>query len=161
MLRPSHRPLFDHLNNILWTVQIIELLIAQFSPVSFHFILRPNILLRTLSQTLTICVLHLTLQTMFHNHAKQQVGCNESEYIINDSKNIIGTYSNDDDDNSIQFIYLRAWQQLEKANYSHALKQQYRRKYNMLKSARLKKSRINIKEQTKNSPDVQYETYRV
>jgi hypothetical protein len=37
--------------------------------------------------------------------------------------------------NSIPFIYLRAWQQPEKANYSQALKQQYRIKYNILKSA--------------------------
>jgi hypothetical protein len=36
---------------------------------------------------------------------------------------------------SIQFIYLRAWQQPEKANHSQALKQQYRIKYNILKSA--------------------------
>jgi hypothetical protein len=36
--------------------------------------------------------------------------------------------------NSIQFIYLRAWQQPDKANYSQALKQQYRIKYNILKS---------------------------
>jgi hypothetical protein len=33
----------------------------------------------------------------------------------------------------IQFIYLRAWQQPDKANYSQALKQQYRIKYNILK----------------------------
>jgi hypothetical protein len=37
--------------------------------------------------------------------------------------------------NSIRLIYLRAWQKLEKANYSQALKQQYRIKYNILKSA--------------------------
>jgi hypothetical protein len=38
--------------------------------------------------------------------------------------------------NSIQFhfIYLRASQQPDKANYSQALKQQYRIKYNILKS---------------------------
>jgi hypothetical protein len=36
--------------------------------------------------------------------------------------------------NSIQFIYLSAWQQPDKANYSQALKQQYRIKYNILKS---------------------------
>jgi hypothetical protein len=35
---------------------------------------------------------------------------------------------------SIQLIYLRAWQQPDKANYSQALKQQYRIKYNILKS---------------------------
>jgi hypothetical protein len=32
------------------------------------------------------------------------------------------------------FIYLRARQQPDKANYSQALKEQYRIKYNMLKS---------------------------
>jgi hypothetical protein len=39
--------------------------------------------------------------------------------------------------NSIQFnsfIYLSAWQQPDKANYSQALKQQYRIKYNILKN---------------------------
>jgi hypothetical protein len=34
----------------------------------------------------------------------------------------------------IQFIYLRAWQQPDKANYSQALKQQYWIKNNILKS---------------------------
>jgi hypothetical protein len=34
----------------------------------------------------------------------------------------------------IQFIYLSALQQPDKANYSQALKQQYRIKYNILKS---------------------------
>jgi hypothetical protein len=32
----------------------------------------------------------------------------------------------------IQFIYLSAWQQPDKANYSQALKQEYRMKYNIL-----------------------------
>jgi hypothetical protein len=36
--------------------------------------------------------------------------------------------------NSIQLIYLRAWQQPDKANYSQALKQQYRINYNILKT---------------------------
>jgi hypothetical protein len=31
-------------------------------------------------------------------------------------------------------MYLRAWQQPDKANYSQALKQQYRIKYNILKT---------------------------
>jgi hypothetical protein len=58
-------------------------------------------------------------------------------------------------------IYICSWQQSEKANYSQALKQQYRTKYNTLKSANDLKSRINIMEQKKHNPDVQYETYRV
>jgi hypothetical protein len=44
----------------------------------------------------------------------------------------------DDDNNnnnSVKFICLRAWQQPDKANYSQALKQQYRIKNNILKSA--------------------------
>jgi hypothetical protein len=36
--------------------------------------------------------------------------------------------------NSIQFIFLSAWQQPDKANYSQALKQQYKIKYNILKT---------------------------
>jgi hypothetical protein len=43
--------------------------------------------------------------------------------------------NNNNNNNSIQFIYLRAWQQPEKANYSQALKKQYRIKCNILKSA--------------------------
>jgi hypothetical protein len=39
----------------------------------------------------------------------------------------------DVDNNSIKFTYLCAWQQPDKANYSQALKQQYRIK-NILKS---------------------------
>jgi hypothetical protein len=31
MHRPSHPPWFDHPNNIWWRVQIMELLIMQFS----------------------------------------------------------------------------------------------------------------------------------
>jgi hypothetical protein len=57
----------------------------------------------------------------------------------------------------IQFIYLSAWEQPNKANYSQALKRQYR----ILKSTNDLKSRINIKKQTRHNPDVQYETYRV
>jgi hypothetical protein len=67
----------------------------------------------------------------------------------------------DDDDNSIQFIYLRASQQPEKANYNQALKQQYRIKTNILKSTNDLKIKNYIKEQTKHNPDVQYETYRI
>jgi hypothetical protein len=42
-------PRFDYPNNILWSVQVIKLLIMQFSPASCHFfLLGPNILLSTL-----------------------------------------------------------------------------------------------------------------
>jgi len=34
MPSPSHSPLFDHLNNILWGIQIMKLLIMKFPPVS-------------------------------------------------------------------------------------------------------------------------------
>jgi hypothetical protein len=63
--------------------------------------------------------------------------------------------------NSIQFIYLRAWQQSDKSNYSQALKQQYRIKIIYWNLQMTSKSRINIKKQTKYNPDVEYETYRV
>jgi hypothetical protein len=50
----------------------------------------------------------------------------------NNNNNNSGPWSYNN--NSIQFIYLRAWQQPDKANYSQALKQQYRIKYDILKS---------------------------
>jgi len=41
-------PRFDYPNNILWSVQVIKLLIMQFSPASCHFfLLGPNILFST------------------------------------------------------------------------------------------------------------------
>jgi hypothetical protein len=64
---------------------------------------------------------------------------------------------NINNNDSVQFIYLRAWQQPDKANYSQALKQQYRIKNNILKFT----NDLQIKKQTKHNPDVQYETYRV
>jgi hypothetical protein len=55
-------------------------------------------------------------------------------------------YDDDNDNNnSIQFIYLCAWQQPDMANYSQAQKQRYR---------------LSLKKQTKKI-NVQYETYRV
>jgi hypothetical protein len=57
MPRPSNPPWFNHLNNIYWKVQIMELLIMQFFQsrvTSSH--LGPNILLSTLfSNTLSLC----------------------------------------------------------------------------------------------------------
>jgi hypothetical protein len=41
---PSRPPLFDHHNNILWRVQVLNVLIMRYSPASCHFILGPNIL---------------------------------------------------------------------------------------------------------------------
>jgi hypothetical protein len=41
---------------------------------------------------------------------------------------------NNNTNNSVQFIYLRTWQKPDKADYSQALKQQYRIKYNILKN---------------------------
>jgi hypothetical protein len=35
-LRPSHSPWFDHTNNILWRLNIIMLLIMQFSLPSYY-----------------------------------------------------------------------------------------------------------------------------
>jgi hypothetical protein len=47
--RPSHTPWFDNFSNIWWTVQMMELLIMQFSTVSYHlFLWNPDILLSTL-----------------------------------------------------------------------------------------------------------------
>jgi hypothetical protein len=37
MPSPSHSPLFDHLNNILWGIQIMKLLIMKCPPVSSPF----------------------------------------------------------------------------------------------------------------------------
>jgi hypothetical protein len=38
MPHPSHPPLFDHPHNIWWRVQMMELIIMQFSAASNHFI---------------------------------------------------------------------------------------------------------------------------
>jgi hypothetical protein len=47
--RPSHCSLFDHPNNIGWGVQIIKLLIMNFSPFPCYIaLLGPNTLLNTL-----------------------------------------------------------------------------------------------------------------
>jgi hypothetical protein len=58
MARPSHPPRLDYSNYSTWRrVQITELFIMQFSPLSRHLIsLGPNILLSTLfSNTLSLC----------------------------------------------------------------------------------------------------------
>jgi len=54
---PSNLPLFDHPSNILWSVQVMMILIMQPSPASCHFSLFCwNILLSTLfSNTLNLC----------------------------------------------------------------------------------------------------------
>jgi hypothetical protein len=53
----SHQPWLDHSNYTWRSVQVMKLLIMQFSPTSCHFIRRtPNILLSVLfSNTLSLC----------------------------------------------------------------------------------------------------------
>jgi hypothetical protein len=54
---PSHPPWLDHSDYIWWRVQLMKLLIMQFSPISHHFTLfSPHNLLSTLfSNTLSLC----------------------------------------------------------------------------------------------------------
>jgi hypothetical protein len=47
---PSHPPWYDHLNNILWEVQIMELLITEFSPSSYAQVSSSVLSYRTLSR---------------------------------------------------------------------------------------------------------------
>jgi len=68
MPHPSHSFWFDHPNNIWWGVQIIELLIIQFSPFPCYIIpLRPTLL----SDSLSLPSSSMWV-TMFHTHTKQQ-----------------------------------------------------------------------------------------
>jgi hypothetical protein len=54
MPRPSHSSRFYHTNNSLWKVQIVKLLIMQFSPLPYY-LFDPNVLLNTLfSDTLNL-----------------------------------------------------------------------------------------------------------
>jgi hypothetical protein len=76
MSPPSHTPWFDYPNNIRWAVQIMKLSIKTFSPLSSYlFLLRANILLRTLfSNTLNTRIpLPLEWETKFHTYTRQQV----------------------------------------------------------------------------------------
>jgi hypothetical protein len=45
---PYNFPQFGYLNNILWKVKIIKLLVIQFSPSFCYYLLNQNILLSTL-----------------------------------------------------------------------------------------------------------------
>jgi D-alanyl-lipoteichoic acid acyltransferase DltB (MBOAT superfamily) len=56
MLCPPRSPLFDHPNNILRSVHVMELLIMQFSPAYRHFLFGPYILFSPLfSNSLNLC----------------------------------------------------------------------------------------------------------
>jgi hypothetical protein len=65
----------DNPNNIYWTVEIMEFLVAHMSASSFHFLsLRSMyILFRTHAETPSMYVLFLGLETKFHVHVKQQI----------------------------------------------------------------------------------------
>jgi hypothetical protein len=72
MPHPSHPPLFDHPNNMWWSVKVMKIFIMQSTPASFHFHLGPNILLSTLFWN-TIYFLTLVCENKFHTHTKQEV----------------------------------------------------------------------------------------
>jgi hypothetical protein len=64
--RPYHRPWLDHSNYTWRTVRVMELLIMQFSPTSYHFIpLRSKY-----SPTPSAYVPPLMSETMFHTHTR-------------------------------------------------------------------------------------------
>jgi hypothetical protein len=71
---PSHPPLFDHTNYTWQRVQVMELLVIQFSPASYCFIpLRPIYSPSApSSQIPLVCVLPLMSETKFHTHMKLQ-----------------------------------------------------------------------------------------
>jgi hypothetical protein len=96
---PSHRPWFDHPNNIRWR-WLWCLLSSEYKGLR-----QPNTLLqrRRLQIIILIAIMIVIIIIII---------------II-----II-----------IQFLYLRAWQQPDKANYSQAQKQRYRIKNNVLNS---------------------------
>jgi hypothetical protein len=71
---PPHPPWFDYPNNTWWRMQIMKVLIMQFSPSSCYFLpLGANILLSTLFSSTSIYVLPLMWETKFHTSTKQQV----------------------------------------------------------------------------------------
>jgi hypothetical protein len=69
---PSNPPWYNHPNNIYWRVQIMKLLIMQFSLTTWHFLpLKSKHFLRThFSDTPNLCsTLELDVsETNFHNH---------------------------------------------------------------------------------------------
>jgi hypothetical protein len=68
MPRKPHLRWFDHSNNIWWVVQIMKLLIMQFSPSSCHVL--SHMSSAPFSHTLSICVLLLGRQTKHQTHTK-------------------------------------------------------------------------------------------
>jgi hypothetical protein len=68
IIHPSHSSQFDHNYNICSAVQIIKLLIMQFSPFPCHLVpLRPYY--QVISNILSLCSF-LSVKAKFHTHTK-------------------------------------------------------------------------------------------
>jgi hypothetical protein len=69
---PFHRPWFDHLNDVWWAVQIMKLLIMQFSLFPFYFLpLRTRCLPQhSIPEHCQLVLFPLIFETKFHTHTK-------------------------------------------------------------------------------------------